>query len=153
MVNRAGQPRAGGRAKGTPNKRTVARLLAGRQEIEDAKQKGHKQAITILDELAHKAVDYAAVYERKLLNFEQENPDAELPQGLVDRFWLGMNAAGRFAAALAPYQSPRLSVMRVLDETPGGFVPGDDAKLIEGGNLKIKDPVELSRIYHRLVKA
>jgi hypothetical protein len=144
--------RFGGRQKGSANKRTVARLLTAQQEIADARKKGHKQAITVLDDLMHTAAGYAALYQTKLQRWDAEQPGIEPPPELVERFWLGMNSAGTFAKALAPYQTPKIGAIQPTPPPPDPL-PGDYAKLIEGKELKIKDPIELSRIYHKLVRA
>jgi hypothetical protein len=95
---------------------------------------------------------YTATYQRKLAAWATENPGKEPPQELVDRFRLGMNAAGAFAKALAPYQTPKIGPIQPPVPPPEPL-PGDLAKLIEGKELKIKDPIELSRIYKQLVRA
>jgi hypothetical protein len=101
---RGGRREGAGRRLGTPNRRTVAKLIEASQEIAEAKKQNVPRAKTILSELMMMAMDYVSKYQQKMLAFECEpqNEGKEPPAEIVDRFWLGMYAAGKFAGALAP---------------------------------------------------
>jgi hypothetical protein len=149
------------RPKGALNKATLAKLHMASQYAADAKKLGHKEAVAVLDELMTVAMSFASAYQHKLMAWDRRHPfvegqslPEEPPQKLVDRFWLGMNAAGIFAKSLAPYQTPKIAPYKPPPELmPQPELPDFDAKLIEGKELKIKDPIELSRIYRQLVRA
>jgi hypothetical protein len=132
----------------------VAKLIEASQEIADAKKQNVPRAKTILSELMMTALGFASKYQQKMLAFERDpkNEGKEPPAEVVDHFWMGMHAAGKFAAALAPYQDPKFTNIRV-DMSPLDVpqVP----KSVDGEDLKInlKDPIEIARIYHSLIRA
>jgi hypothetical protein len=154
MPKKRGTPKTGGRAKGTPNKKTVAKLAEVGREIAEARKQEVPRAKKTLQDLMVTAMGWASQYQRKIMEWQAQpgNAGKEPPADIVDRFWQGMEAAGRFATALAPYQDPRFTAIKVsmspLD------IP-DAPKLIEGKANKIdmKDPMELARIYHQMVRA
>lgn len=132
----------------------MAKLIEASQEIAEAKKRNVPRAKTVLSELMVTAMGYASKHQQKMLAFERDpmNAGKEPPAEIVDRFWMGMHAAGKFAAALAPYQDPKFTNIKV------GMSPLDVPevpKAVEGKDLKInlKDPIELARIYHSLVRA
>jgi hypothetical protein len=150
---RGGRREGAGRRLGTPNRRTVAKLIEASQEIAEAKKQNVPRAKTILSELMMMAMDYVSKYQQKMLAFECEpqNEGKELPGEIVDRFWIGMHAAGKFAAALAPYQDPKFTNIKVA------MTPVDmpaEPKVIEGksSKLDLNDPNECFRIYARMVR-
>src|SRR5437667_273749 len=112
---RGGLREGAGRRLGTPNRRTVAKLIEASQEIGEAKKQNVPRAKTILSELMMTAMGYASKYQQKMLAFERDpmNEGKEPPAEIVDRFWTGMHAAGKFAAALAPYQDPKFTNIKV----------------------------------------
>ena len=150
---RGGRREGAGRRLCTPNRRTVTKLIEASQEIAEAKKQNVPRAKTILSELMMMAMDYVSKYQQKMLAFECEpqNEGKELPGEIVDRFWIGMHAAGKFAAALAPYQDPKFTNIKVA------MSPSDMAaelKVIEDKASKIdsNDPNEAYRIYARMVR-
>src|SRR5437667_11395683 len=96
---RGGLREGAGRRLGTPNRRTVAKLIEASQEIGEAKKQNVPRAKTILSELMMTAMGYASKYQQKMLAFERDpmNEGKEPPAEIVDRFWTGMHAAGKFA--------------------------------------------------------
>ena len=143
----------GGRPKGSPNKRTVQKLIETGREIAKAKLDVPRAKNTLAD-LMQTATGFTAMYQRKLLEFEADPANAgKLPPAeLVDRFMMGLNTAIRAARALAPFQDPQFSAIRAAMSPLD--VP-DAPKVVEGKATKIdlNDPIELARIYHSLVRA
>ena len=146
--------RRGGRQKGTPNKRTVAKLMDAGRAIADTKKMDSVRAKNVLSDLTKTAVGFAAHYQQKMMAFDgtPENAGKLVPQEIVDRFMAGLNTAIRAATALAPYQDPKLSAIKV---SMSPFDVPEVPKVIDGKATKIdlKDPIELARIYHSLVRA
>jgi hypothetical protein len=84
--------------------------------------------------------------------FEQDSQNAgKLPdRELIDRFMLGMNTAIRAAAALAPYQDPKFTNIKV--ETSPLDVPEVPKTVSKGLKINLKDPIEVARIYSCLIR-
>ena|SRR6266404_973642 len=149
---RGGRREGAGRRLGTPNRRTVAKLIEASHAVGKAKKQDLPRAIKTLSDLMVTAVGFTAHYQRKMLEFEEAHAGEVPPQEMVERFMAGLDAAIRAAAALAPYQDPKFTNIKVamspLDvlETP---------KIVKGKDLKIdlNDPIELARIYHSVVRA
>lgn len=147
--------RRGGRQRGTPNKRTVAKLIdAGRTIAGGNKIKDAVRATDVLSDLTKTAMGFTAHYQAKMLAFEQDptNKDKLPPPEVVDRFMLGLNAAIKAARALAPFQDPQFTAIKVAMSP---FDTQEAQKVIEGKASKIdlRDPIELARIYHSVVRA
>lgn len=147
--------RRGGKTKGTQNKRTVAKLQQIGAEIAEAKRGGNVvRARDALSDLTKTAIGFTAHWQQKMMAWEAANQDKDalIPREYIDRFMLGLTAATRAAAALAPYQDPKLAAIKV---SMSPFDVVEPAKTIEGRALKVdtKDPVELARIYAQLVRA
>lgn len=147
--------RRGGKTKGTLNKRTIAKLQQIGTEIAEAKRGGGVvRARDALSDLTKTAIGFTAHWQNKMMAWEADpaNAGTLIPREYIDRFMLGLTAATRAAAALAPYQDPRLAAIKV-NMSPFDVV--EPAKTIEGKALKIdtKDPVELARLYAQLVRA
>lgn len=101
--------RAGGRAKGTPNKATIERAIIAEQIVERATMSGKKLAKEVLDDFMHLFAGMAAAYQ-------------PLPPGMVApagkaqdeaKFLTYAKLAIDTAAELGPYQSPRLKAIQV----------------------------------------
>lgn len=157
MGSRGSKPgeRRGGKQKGTPNKRTVAKLQEIGAEIAAAKKgEGPVRARDQLSDLTKTAVGFTAHWQKKMLEWERDekNVGKIVPAEYVDRFMLGLNAAIRAASALAPYQDPKLAAIKV---SMSSFDIPEAPKVIEGKATKIdiKDPVELARVYASMVRA
>lgn len=149
--------KTGGRQAGTPNKRTAAKLQQIGAEIAQAKKGGGPlRARDVLSDLTKTAVGFTAHWQQKMMAWEQDpqNTGKLVPQEYVERFLLGLNAATRAAAALAPYQDPKLAAIKV-SMSPFDTPAAPDPKMIEGKALKIdtSNPVELARVYSSLVRA
>lgn len=160
MGSRGSKPgeRRGGKQKGTPNKRTVAKLQQIGAEIAAAKKAGGPvRARDVLSDLTKTAVGFTAHWQQKMMAWEAAEASkpvpAPIPPEYVERFLEGMAAATRAAAALIPYQDPKLAAIKV-SMSPFDVAP--EPKTIEGKAIKpidIKDPIELARIYSQVVRA
>lgn len=146
--------KTGGKQKGTPNKRTVAKLAeAGKTIAEANKSKDVVRGKWLLADLAKTAVGFTAHYQQKMMAFEADPANAGKlpPADVIDRFVMGLNTAIRAAKALAPFQDPTFSAIKVA------MSPLDipEPKIINGKakQIDIKDPVELARLYATLVRA
>jgi hypothetical protein len=112
------------------------------------------RAKSILSDLTKAAVGFTAHWQAQIIEWESkaENAGKVVPSEYVDRFMLGLNAAIRAAAALAPYQDPKFSNIKVamspLDASP-------EPKMIEGkaAKIDITDLNEITRLYHSVVRA
>ena len=147
--------KTGGRSKGTPNKRTVAKLAEVGKVIHEArKSKDVVRAKEVLSDLTKTAVGFTGYYQAKMMAFDADPKNAgKLPPAeVVDRFMWGLDAAVRAAKALAPYQDPTFAAIKVSMSPLDSL---DAPKTIEGKATKIdtKDPIELARIYSQLVRA
>ena len=138
------------------NKRTIAKLQDIGTEIAAAKRgAGPLRARDALMDLTRTAIGFTAHWQQKMIAWEadEKNVGKLVPQEYIDRFMLGLNAGIRSASALAPYQDPKLSALKV-NISPFDIAP--EPKTIEGKAMKpidIKDPVELARIYAQVVRA
>lgn len=145
--------KTGGRQKGSLDKKTIAKLAEAGKMIAQAKKSDVVRAKYVLADLTKTAVGFTAHYQQKMIAWEAvpENKDKLPPAELVDRFLDGLNTAIKAAKALAPFQDPTFSAIKVA------MSPLDipEPKLIEGKatKLDIKDPVELARLYATLVRA
>lgn len=146
--------KTGGRQKGSLDKKTILKLQeAGKTIAEANKSKDVVRAKHALADLTKTAIGFTAHYQQKMIAWEAvpENKDKLPPAELVDRFLDGLNTAIKAAKALAPFQDPTFSAIKV------SMSPLDvpEPKLIEGKatKLDIKDPVELARLYATLVRA
>lgn len=147
-----GGQKTGGKTKGTPNKKTVAKLNALSDQAAKAKKLGDKQAVEVLNDLMKTASSFAALEQRKILEYPQ-GPD-NVPQAMLDRFWKAMECAGTFAKELARFQSPTFKAIHVpAPPPPPPPEPGDGARVIDGKAVRLDDPVAISRIYQQLVRA
>lgn len=148
-----GNPKGVGRPKGTPNKRTLQKLQEAGKTIAEAKGGDVVRAKNVLADLTKTAVGFTAHYQQKMIAWEADPANAGKlpPADLVDRFMHGLNTAIKAAKALAPFQDPTFSAIKV------SMSPLDipEPKLIEGkaAKIDIKDPVELARLYSTLVRA
>ena len=151
---RGGRREGAGRRLGTPNRRTVAKLIEASHALGEAKKQDVPRAIRTLADLMVTAMGFTAHYQRKMIAFEEmpENAGKIPPQEIVDRFMAGLHTAIRAAAALAPYQDPKFANIKV---TMSSLDMPEAPNTVEGKDLKIdlKDPIELARIYHSLVRA
>jgi hypothetical protein len=140
-----------GRPTRSPNKRTAAKPVAS-QKIAEVKEQAVPAAKKILSDLMMTAMGLAAQHQKKLIAWEAnpENEGKEPPAELVDCFLKAMNAAGRAAAALAPYQEGRFSTIKMSSPPDAPAVLKADGK----SKLKInlKDPVECERIYRAMIR-
>jgi hypothetical protein len=150
--------RRGGRKKGTPNRRTVQKLIEASTQVAEIKKLGQRKATEVMNELMQTARGMVALYQKRIVTADGKDlkPDA-LPAD-VEQFWKAMDCAAIFTRNLAPYQDPMLTRVDVSASllTPG--VPldasdnaGDKAKLVEGKVITIDDPVALGRAYARAV--
>lgn len=145
--------RRGGRKKDVPNKRTVQKIIEASQDVEAIKRRGQKKATEILNDLMHTAMGFVALYQRKVMTEAGLLPEAKAEDITVLKEF--MNAAGAFAAALAPYQQPKFKVVTFvpIDMNPGGAAPelkpGDNAKVVKG---KVVDPNDVVRTYQQMVR-
>ena len=152
-MNRGSAPgeRRGGRQCGSLNKRTVAKLADVGRDLAEARKQNVPRAKIVLQDLMVTAIGFAAHYQRKILEFEAapENVGKLPERELIDRFMLGINAAVRIAAALAPYQDPKLSAVRV-SMSP---LDAPQRKIDRVPRELPKDAAELARIYAQMVGA
>src|SRR5262245_11623767 len=114
--------RRGGRAPGTPNKlpkgeRALVKLDAAEREVRALKAEGRpletlgKDRLTELDVWAHSmAEQFAPKKDEKTGRLEWENDGDEA------RFVRFMKLCGEYAAARAPYESPRLAAVAVANQ-------------------------------------
>jgi len=147
--------KTGGKVKGTPNKKTIAKLQeAGKMIAEAKKSNDVVRAKYVLADLTKTAVGFTAHYQQKMMAWEAmpENVGKVPPPELVDRFMDGLNAAIKAAKALAPFQDPTFSAIKVamspLDVPEPKLIEGKPSKKIDTTN-----PVELARLYATLVRA
>jgi hypothetical protein len=140
-----------GKQKGTPNKKTVAALVAASQSIGAIKRAGDRKAIEILNELAQTARGLVALYQQRIMTAEGLRADAKADD--VSQFWEAMKCATTIAKALAPFQDPTLSAIKVQMPTP---LLGEGARMIGSNPLeeiqKMTDAITISRTYARIVK-
>jgi len=147
-----GGKKTGGRTKGTPSKKTLARLKELSDQAAAAKRLGKKRAVEILDDLMQTAMSFAAMEQRKILEYPlNEEGKREVPQQMLDRFWKAMECAGTFAKALAPFQDPTFSSIKVATLPPAPE-PSQEPKTIDGKAIRLDDPVAISRVYQQLVR-
>lgn len=140
MANKMGRP------KGSPNKRTVQKMLEAAQDVAAIERRGQKKATEVLNDLMQTAMSFAASYQQRLLAAgEGAKP------GDIELFWKAMEAAGTFAKALAPYQQPKFKAI-VVPAVPSTPLPGDGARAVAGKVIDMKDPNEVVRVYQQTVK-
>ena len=63
-----------------------------------------------------------------------------------------MLAAGKFAKALAPFQDPQFKAIAVSMAPTMPPTDPADAKLVEGKEINLDDPIALMKVYQRMVK-
>lgn len=147
-----GGKKTGGRTKGTPNKKTVQKLNELSDRASEIVRSKEKRGIEVLNELMKTAMSFAAMEQRKLLEYQGGIDMA--PQQMRDRFWKAMECAGVFAKELARYQDPTFKAIAVIPPPPPPRdpAPGDGAKTIEGKAVRLDDPVAVARIYQQMVR-
>lgn len=142
------KPKAGpGRPVGSINKTTKQKLAEAGRQIAEVRKQGRKTAVEVLDELMATAMGMAAKHQRNVdgngfLIDKQEFKD-----------WLLI--AGKFAKALAEYQTPKLrAIMALQTPTLGAPVDKPGQTIDQDGNnvVGIKDPVVLTRVYMQMMK-
>lgn len=134
-----------GRPKGTPNKRTVQKLLEASNDLAAIERLGQKKATAVLNELMQTSLNLAQDYHKKILLKNPMSSDFE-------HFWKAMDSAGVFAKALAPYQQPQFKSVAISLGTPGIPDPAESAKEVKGKVIKMDDPNAVARIYQQTVK-
>lgn len=138
--------RRGGKAKGTPNKATVARAVQAEADVIKHQVSGKKLAKDMLDDymLAFHAV--AASYQRSLADAFQAG--VKPAQADLDAFMKWGELVVDTAAQLAKYQSPTFKAIQVNAPMP---LPKDaGGKIIEGTVIKL-DEISISKVYRQLV--
>jgi hypothetical protein len=119
----------------------MAKIEEAANRVTAIKKAGHKQAVEVLNDLMHTAMGMAVKYQPPA-------PDQE-PRDSA-KFWKAMEMAGIFAKALAPYQSPTFTAIRMMispDPLPMKTVEN------ESNVIALNDPVAIMRIYQRRIKA
>jgi hypothetical protein len=139
----------GGRPKGSPNKRTVQKLIEASQQVAAIKKLGQKKATETLQDLMNTAMGMVALYQRRIMTAEGLLPDAKPDD--VANFWEAMKCAGTFSKALAPFQDPTFKAISV-SMMPTLPQPGDNAKQVEGKVIKMDDPNAIARVYQQMVR-
>jgi hypothetical protein len=141
-----------GRRKGSLNKRTIERLNELSREASEPKK---KRATEVLNELMVTALGFAAKEQRRCMAEEAPGPDGnprKASEETVARFWKAMEAAGVFARALAPFQSPTFKAIAVVApaDPPKDVTPTID----QAGNVvRINDPAAAARLYQQMVRS
>lgn len=147
-----GGQKTGGRPKGQPNKKTIQKLNELSDRASQIVRSKEKRGIEVLNELMKTAMSFAAMEQRKILEYPpDEDGERRPPQQMLDRFWKAMENAGVFAKELARYQDPTFKAITVIPPPPPP-PPGDDAKVIEGKAIRTDDPVAVARIYQQMVR-
>lgn len=141
----ATRTKSGGRARGTKNKLTLARLEESANQVTAIRKSGQKKATEVLNDLVHTAMGMVALYQRRVMTsaglIESAKPED------VELFKEFMICAGTFAKALAPFQDPMLKAVFVQ------AAPEVPIRTIEGDNvIRLDDPVATGRVYQRMVK-
>jgi hypothetical protein len=142
-----GRPKKAGRTKGTPNKSTLEKLALIARDIGGIKRQGDALAREMLNDLMKRAFTLTLAHEPKVEGGKVEFKDPEDEA----KYIAGLTLTGVFAKELAPYQSPKLSAVKV-QEWP---MPTDPMKTIEGSKLpavNLDDEVEVARYYVRTMK-
>jgi hypothetical protein len=140
----------GGRPKGSPNKRTVQKLIEASQQVADIKKLGQKKATETLQDLMNTAMGMVALYQRRIMTTEGLLPEAKPDD--VANFWEAMKCAGTFSKALAPFQDPTFKAISVSMAPVMPAHPGDNAKQVEGKVIKMDDPNAIARVYQQMVR-
>lgn len=137
-----------GRPKGTPNKRTVQKIIEASQQVTEIKRKGQKKATEVLNDLMQTSLSFAARYQARIIaaTEKQKEPAADD----MTYFWKAMECAGTFAKALAPFQDPTFKAIQVTMAPPAG--QETPLREIDDNVVTIDDPVALARVYQRMVK-
>jgi hypothetical protein len=138
-----------GRPKGSPNKRTVQKMIEASQQVAQIKKLKQKKATEVLNDLIQTAMGMVALYQRKVMTEAGLIPDAKAED--IAMFKDFMLCAGTFAKALAPFQDPTFKAITVTAAALPG-PPGEDAKLVEGKVIEIDDPQAAARVYARMMK-
>lgn len=136
-----------GRPKGSPNKRTVQKMIDASQQVGEIKKLGQKKATEVLNDLMQTSMSFAARYQGKILTTTQSNQEPK-PDDLAN-FWKAMECAGAFAKALAPFQDPTFKAISV---SMAPTAPAAPMKQVEGKVVQLDDPVALARVYSQMVK-
>lgn len=143
-----------GRPKGALSRKTLAKLQEVGRDLSTAKKMDVIRAKHTLADLIRTSTNFMAHYQRKMVEFEADKANAGKlpPPEIVERFLAGLHMSIRAAQALAPYQDPKFTNVKV---SMSPFDAPEAPKLIEGKALKIntKDPIELARLYASMVRA
>jgi hypothetical protein len=135
-----------GRPKGMPNKSTLEKLALIARDIGGIKRQGDALAREMLNDLMNRAFTLTLAHEPKVEGGKVEFKDPEDEA----KYIAGLTLTGTFAKELAPYQSPKLSAVKVQDWP---MPPGP--QVIEGKTLPqidLTDEVEVARYYVRTMK-
>lgn len=134
--------RGGGRARGTPNKKTIERnLQIARDLAEQAGKKTKPLAKEVLEDFMHLTAGMAAFYQPTGPG-QPSNPNMN-----EDKFWQAALACKEFAKALAPYQSPTFKAIVGMPSMPPPESSKPNPKQIEGNVIDLTDAATLTKIY------
>jgi hypothetical protein len=99
----------GGRKRGTPNKKTLAKIAAAEAGLVEARA-GKKLAVDYMDEM----IEWFRHLTGQLQPFDK---DGNLKPGRDARMWLRVvECFQAFLSMRAPYQSPRLSAVAIMPQ-------------------------------------
>lgn len=102
------EKKTGGRKRGVPNKRTVARLEEAMKDIEFSRTGKKMLAVDHMDEM----IDYLRGVVALLVPWEKDGTKRE---GKDEKLWFrAMDAFQNILSMRAPYQSPRLSAIAIM---------------------------------------
>lgn len=146
MAGGGSKTRRAGRQRGTPNKATVEKALRAAQAVADAKSKGHKLAVDVLDECMHLTMGMASQL--------QKNSGGAIPlDNDWDKFWTCLHAAIDCAGKLSKHQSPTFKAIAVTG------VPNPADQVVEvpqepdGKIVRLNDPGRAVQTYLRIMRA
>lgn len=104
------EKKTGGRKKGVPNKRTVARLQEAERNLALSRSGEKKIAIDHMDDM----IDVLRDLVGKLMPFEKDGTKLE---GKDQQLWFRVIEAFQgFLSMRAPYQTPRLSAIALMPQ-------------------------------------
>lgn len=135
--------KTGGRKKGVPNKRTIAKIQEAERDIELSRTGKKKLAIDHMDDMIEKLRNVVAL----LVPWED---DGTKRKGKDARLWFrALDAFQGFLNMRAPYQSPRLSAVAIMPAQAKQRTVVNVTILNERGDKVFSDaPEEMKQIEH-----
>lgn len=141
-----GNPKAGGRKKGTPNKATLERAEKARLQTAEAKKLGLKLGKEVLEEYM---VLFSSMAQR-----HQPMAGVSMVKGKQPnekKFLTYAQLTVKTAAAVADFQSPKFKAIMV-QSAPSGAEPQKTITQQGDNVLPLNDAVAMSRVYQQIIK-